>query len=76
MVHTDSTTTAWKTDCVVRDVPRCHNAAFGSLRDGAGCDLCLRVSASVLVDDHSAVQDGFRSDSVGLEGLSATMKQE
>lgn len=65
----DSAATALKTNGVVGDVPRSHDAAFASLRDGAGCDFLFRVSASVLVDDHGAVDDGFGSDSVGLERL-------
>ena len=70
-IHTNSTATALKTNGVVRDVSRSQNAAFASLRDGASCDFLLCVSASVLVDDHGAVNDRFGSDSVGLEELLA-----
>jgi hypothetical protein len=59
----------------VRDVPRSHDAAFASLRDGAGCDFLLRVAAGVLVDDHGAVDDRFGSDSVGLEWLLARVEE-
>lgn len=71
VVHTDSTATAWKADGVMGDVSVSHDAAFGSLRDGAGCDLHLDVPAGVFVDDFGAVEDGFGSDSVGLEELLA-----
>ena len=74
-IHTNSTATALKTDGVVRDVSRSQDAAFASLRDGASCDFLLCVSASVLVDDHGAVNDRFGSDSVGLENLLARIEE-
>lgn len=57
------------------DVPRSHDAAFGSLRDGTGRDLLLYVPASILVDDLGAMEDGFGSGFVGLEGLSAMTEE-
>lgn len=58
--------TARQADGVVRDVARRHDTAFGSLRDSTGCYLALGVAAGVLVDDHRAMEDRLRGDSVGL----------
>jgi len=75
VVDTDSTATAWKAGGVVGDVSIGHDAAFGSLRDGAACNLFFHVPAGVFVDDLGAVEDGFGSDFVGLWRLSARIEE-
>jgi hypothetical protein len=61
--------TARKTDAVVTDVSRVHDAALPPFGDSACCNLNLGVPTNVLVEDLGAMKHGFGNNTVGLRML-------
>lgn len=66
IVRTKLAAAARKTDAVVTDVSRVHDAALSPFGDSTCGNLDFGMSTNVLVEDLGAVKHGLWSNAVGL----------